>query len=61
MSSDQPPKQPTRQERQAAALRENLRKRKEQARERRQPDPPPAPVPAKDDPSAKLEVPPPVG
>ena len=42
MSSDQPPKQPTRQERQAAALRENLRKRKEQARERRQPDPPPA-------------------
>lgn len=61
MSSDQPPKQPTRQERQAAALRENLRKRKEQARERRQPDPPPAPAPPKDDPSAKLEVPPPVG
>ena len=61
MSSDQPPKQPTRQERQAAALRENLRKRKEQARERRQPDPPPAPAPPEDDTSAKLEVPPPVG
>ena len=63
MSSDQPPKQPTRQERQAAALRENLRKRKEQARERRQPEPAPLPDPAppKDDSSAKLEVPPPVG
>jgi hypothetical protein len=45
MSNDQSPPRSTpqsRQERQAAALRENLRKRKEQARERRQPDPPPA-------------------
>ena len=40
MSSDQPKSHPpsvaSRQERQAAALRENLRRRKEQARERRE-------------------------
>ncbi|UEM22091.1 hypothetical protein JL100_004855 [Skermanella mucosa] len=52
MTDDQPPSKPpgvpgpTRQERQAAALRENLRKRKEQARERRQSGVPAAPDPA---------------
>lgn len=52
MTDDQPPSTrpgasgPTRQERQAAALRENLRKRKEQARERRQSGVPAAPDPA---------------
>ncbi|EWY37977.1 hypothetical protein N825_15085 [Skermanella stibiiresistens SB22] len=46
MSDDRSPSQSKispatlrRQERQAAALRENLRKRKEQARDRRQPEP----------------------
>jgi hypothetical protein len=51
MSSDQPKSRPpsvvSRQERQAAALRENLRRRKEQARERREAEPaPPATDPA---------------
>jgi len=45
MSSDQPKPPPpgiaSRQERQAAALRENLRRRKEQARERGQSEPAP--------------------
>jgi hypothetical protein len=54
MNSDQPPSRPpstvSRQERQAAALRENLHRRKEQARERRQAEPAPPTDPNSDSP-----------